>query len=209
MKPNSDIFKKLNFISEIKLKDEILENSKILNFKKGETIVRQGEYVKVLPLVLSGSIRVFQTKEDREILLYYVEISQTCIMALSASFYNNKSSSQGIAISDTKILAIPTPFIVRWQREFSSWNNFVIRTFRNRYDELLETFDSVVFEHIDERVLKYLKNRISKQDNSIIKISHQKLAYELGTTRVVISRILKQYELEGKLLIRRAEIELL
>ena len=76
MKPNSDIFKKLNFISEIKLKDEILENSKILNFKKGETIVRQGEYVKVLPLVLSGSIRVFQTKEDREILLYYVEISQ-------------------------------------------------------------------------------------------------------------------------------------
>jgi CRP/FNR family transcriptional regulator len=209
MKPNTDIFKKLNFISEIKLRDEILENCKVLNFKKGEIIVRQGEYVKVLPIVLSGSIRVYQTKDDREILLYYVETSQTCMMSLSASFYNNESPSQAVAIMDTKILAIPTPFIIKWQREYNSWNNFVIRTFRNRYDELLETFDSVAFEHIDKRILKYLKDRKIKQKSSIIKISHQKLALELGTTRVVVSRILKQYEIDEKLIIRRAEIELL
>ncbi|MFK5879839.1 MAG: Crp/Fnr family transcriptional regulator [Flavobacteriaceae bacterium] len=209
MEPNSEIFRKLNFISEIKLRDEILENCKILIFKKGEIIVRQGEYVKVLPIVLSGSIRVFQTKEDREILLYYVETSQTCMMSLSASFYNNESPSQAIATTDTKILAIPTPFIVKWQREFNSWNNFVIRTFRSRYDELLATFESVAFNHIDERVLRYLNHKKANQNSSNIKISHQQLAYELGTTRVVISRILKQFEIDGVLILHRAEIEIL
>lgn len=209
MKFETDIFKVLNFITEKELRNEIYENCKILTFTKGEIIVREGEYVKVLPIVLSGHIRVFQTKEDREILLYYVDPSQTCMMSLSACFYNNQSPSQAIATTETKILAIPTRFITKWQRAYNSWNNFVIKTFRNRYDELLETFESVAFDHIDKRVLEYLNQRKYKQGNSKIKISHQQLAYELGTTRVVISRILKQLELNGILILHRAEIELL
>jgi len=207
--PETDIFKVINFITEKELRDEIYENCKILTFSKGETIVREGEYVKVLPIVLSGHIRVFQTKEDREILLYYVDPSQTCMMSLSACFYNNQSPSQAVATSETEILAIPTRFITKWQKKYNSWNNFVIRTFRNRYDELLETFESVAFNHIDKRVLDYLKQRKNNQNSSNVKISHQQLAYELGTTRVVISRILKQYEINGILKLHRAEIELL
>ena len=209
MNPETDIFKVINFITEKELRDEIYENCKILTFSKGETIVREGEYVKVLPIVLSGHIRVFQTKEDREILLYYVDPSQTCMMSLSACFYNNQSPSQAVATSETEILAIPTRFITKWQKKYNSWNNFVIRTFRNRYDELLETFESVAFNHIDKRVLDYLKQRKNNQNSSNVKISHQQLAYELGTTRVVISRILKQYEINGILKLHRAEIELL
>ena len=204
-----DIFKTLNFITEKQLKEEMLEHCEVLSFKKGETIVREGEYVKVLPIVLSGNIRVFQAKEDREILLYYVDPSQTCIMSLSASFFNNESPSQAVAVENTEILAIPTRFIRKWQKEYSSWNNFVIRTFRNRYDELLNTFESVAFDHIDRRVLEYLELRRSKQDDARVQISHQELAYELGTTRVVISRILKQFELNGKLILHRGEIELM
>ncbi len=204
-----DFFKVLNYIHEIELREEIVEKCDVLTFKKGETIVREGEYVKILPIVLSGHIRVFQTKEDREILLYYVEPGQTCMMSLSACFFNNQSPSQAIAVTETEILAIPTRFIIKWQKEYNSWNNFVIKTFRNRYDELLETFESVAFDHIDKRVLEYLKQRRSKQNTSKIKISHQQLAYELGTTRVVVSRILKQFEINGIVALHRAEIELL
>lgn len=200
-----NIFKVIDFISEIELRNEIEKNGKLLQFKKGETIVREGEFVKLLPIVLSGQIRVFQTKEEREILLYYVEPGETCMMSLSACFFNNKSPSQAVAAENTEILVIPTRFITQWQKEYNSWNNFVIRTFRNRYDELLSTFESVAFDHIDSRVLEYLRGKNEQK----IKISHQQLAHELGTTRVVISRILKKMELDGILKLHRAEIELL
>ena len=208
MKPDSEIFNIINFITEKELQEEIYKNCSILTFAKGETIVREGEYVKVLPIVLSGHIRVFQTKEDREILLYYVDPSQTCMMSLSACFYNNQSPSQAVAVSETEILAIPTRFITEWQKKYTSWNSFVIKTFRNRYDELLETFESVAFSHIDERVLQYLKQRKANQNSAIIKISHQQLAYELGTTRVVISRILKQFEIDGILVLHLSLIHI-
>jgi len=153
-------------------------------------------------------IRVFQTREDREILLYYVEQSQTCIMSLSACFYDNKSPAQAVAITRTVVLAIPTKYITQWQRKFASWNDFVIRAFRHRYDELLNNFKSVAFDHTSTRVLEYLKNRASKKTNKV-EISHQQLANELGTTRVVISRILKQFQLANKISLARGSIQLL
>ncbi|PKV51855.1 CRP/FNR family transcriptional regulator [Aquimarina sp. MAR_2010_214] len=204
-----DILKKIDFITEKELQEEILKNCEVLSFKKGDVIVREGQYVKILPIVISGHIRVFQTKEDREILLYYVEPSQTCMMSLSACFFNNQSPSQAIAMAQTEIIAIPSRFIIQWQKQYNSWNNFVIKTFRKRYDELLDTFESVAFDHIDKRVIEYLERRKLHQESSMVKISHQQLANELGTTRVVISRILKQFELNGKLILHRAEIELL
>lgn len=209
MKPTSDIFRILNFFPEPKLREEIIENCQLLAFDKGDIIVKEGQYVKVVPIVISGTIRVFQTNEDREILLYYVEQSQTCIMSLSACFYDNKILARAIAVTKTEVLAIPTKYIIQWQRRFSSWNDFVIRAFRNRYDELLNTIKSVAFDHNNTRVLEYLKNRASKQHTNKVEISHQQLANELGTTRVVISRILKQYQLENIVSLRRGSIKLI
>lgn len=208
MIPKEQLFRTLNFLHEKELKEEIIQESKISTFRKGDVIVREGEYVKVLPIVISGAIRVFQTSEEREILLYYVDPGQTCMMSLSACFFNNESPSQAIAVTDTTILAIPTPFITKWQKKYSSWNHFVIKTFRKRYDELLDTFESVAFDHIDKRILEYLVFRNNKTPNNIISISHQELANELGTTRVVVSRILKQYEMNGKVKLHRRGIEL-
>jgi CRP/FNR family transcriptional regulator, anaerobic regulatory protein len=172
-------------------------------------IVREGQYVKVLPIVISGSLRVFQTKEEREILLYYVEPAQTCMMSLSACFFNNESPSQAVSAEDTEILIVPTSFIKPWQQRYPSWNEFVIRTFRNRYDELLNAFASVAFDHIDKRVMDYLGSASAKQKNKIIPLSHQELANELGTTRVVISRILKQFEMDRRVKLNRGSIELI
>lgn len=201
--------KQIGLFTETELQELILKNCEVKVFEKGDVIVRQGEYVKVVPIVISGNIRVFQTKEDREILLYHVEPQQTCMMSLSACFFNGESPSQAIAMEKTEVLVVPTRFIAQWQKKYSSWNNFVIKTFRNRYDELLNTFESVAFDHIDKRVLEYLDTNSSKHMTNKIVISHQELANELGTTRVVISRILKQFELEGKVKLHRGMIEIL
>lgn len=206
---SQQIFKVLNFISEPKLQEEILQKSQIIQSNTGDVILREGEYVKVLPIVIEGAIRVFQTKEDREILLYYVEPSQTCMMSLSASFFNHSSAIQAIAVKPTKILIIPVQYIAEWQTKYSSWNNFVIKTFRKRYDELLYAYESVAFDHIDTRVLDYLNCRQGKETSKMINISHLQLANELGTTRVVVSRILKQFESQGKLKLHRGVIEIL
>ena len=203
-----EIFKILKFLPEKELQEEILSKGKVTNFDKHDVIVREGEYVKILPIVIQGSIRVFQTKEEREILLYYVEPGQTCMMSLSACFFNRASAIKAIATQPCTILAIPVKYVAPWQKQFTSWNNFVIKTFRKRYDELLSAFESVAFDHVDTRIWEYLQTQRDKTGNRQIPISHQMLADELGTTRVVVSRILKQYELEGKLTLHRGLIEL-
>jgi len=208
MTPSSDLFKKLSLFSEPGLREEIIEHCQLNTFEKGEILVREGEFVKVVPIVVAGTLRVFQTKEDREILLYYVEPGETCMMSLSASFFNNKSPSQALAFERTEVLSVATRFITQWQKEYSSWNNFVIRTFRNRYDELLNTFESVAFGRIDTRVVDYLQYRVSREKKREIDISHQDLANELGTTRVVISRILKQLEKEKIVELHRGSIKI-
>jgi CRP/FNR family transcriptional regulator len=209
MTPAPDIFKQLDQFSEPELREKILENCEVLTFSKGDVIVREGEFVKLVPIVVSGMLRVFQTKEEREILLYYVEPKQTCMMSLSACFFNSKSPSQAEAAEATEVLAVATRLITQWQREYDSWNDFVIRTFRNRYDDLLNTFESIAFYHMDERVLKYLRSRVSRSNEGAVEISHQELANELGTTRVVISRILKQFEMDKIVKLHRGQIQLL
>ena len=201
-----DVFKKIDLFPEKKLQEEIIEQGRLKIFQKGETIVREGQFVKILPIVVSGSLRVYQTRAEREILLYYVEPAQTCMMSLSACFFNNESPSNAVAADQTEVLAIPANYITKWQKEYASWNNFVIRTFRNRYDELLNTFESVAFDNIDIRVMEYLRSKVEKQQAGNIKISHQELANELGTTRVVVSRILKQFEMDKLVELNRGSI---
>lgn len=211
MTPTRDIFKYVSFFSEPKLQAEILEQCQLIDFEKGDVIVSEGQFVKILPIVISGGLRVYQTREDREVLLYYVETSQTCMMSLSACFFDNKSPSQAVATEKTRVLAVPSLRVVKWQKEYSSWNDYVIRTFRNRYDELLTTLESIAFDHIDKRLLKYLRDRKAKQKlpTKGIKISHQQLGDELGTTRVVVSRILKQFETDKIVELHRGFIKIL
>jgi len=204
--PELSVIKKLDLFHEKDLVEEISANCQVKVFDKKDVIVREGQFVANIPIVISGSLRVFQAREDREILLYYVNAKQTCMMSLSACFYNSRSPSQAVAVEKSEILLVPAKFVTQWQRQFASWNDYVIRTFRSRYDELLTIFESVAFDKIDFRILHYLRKN---QKNNVIKISHLQLANELGTTRVVVSRILKQFEIDQKLEIRRGHIVLL
>lgn len=199
---------RLNSIFEVALVEEINKSADFRVFNKNEQIITEGQYLKYLPIVLNGSIRVFQTYEDREILLYYVTPLKTCIMSLSACLFNNKSLSNAVCEADTGVLLIPSNYILDWQKKYDSWNRFIISAYRDRYDELLYSFNDAVFKNIDERAMAYLENYTEENNTNKVPLSHQALAHELGTTRVVISRILKNFELKGKVILHRGDIEL-
>lgn len=204
-----DLSKKLSFFSEPELQEELSKNANIVTLNKGDVIVRDGQYIKFLPIVIKGAIRVYQQKEEREILLYYVRAQETCTMSLAAAYFDNKSTSHGVAIEPTEALIFPAGLIMEWQLKYPSWNKYVMRMFRSRYDELIGSFQRVVFEHIDVRVMEYLKYKSEIDKSGVIYLSHQNLANELGTTRVVISRILKQFERDNKIQLFRGAIKLL
>ncbi len=209
MDKNNPILKKLNFLSDAELQEEVFENAQFLSVNKGDVIVKEGQYVKFLPIVLEGTIRVYQQKEEREILLYHVRAEETCTMSLAAAYFNNKSSSHGVAIEPTEMLVFPSEMITKWQLKYPSWNKYVMRMFRSRYDELINSFEQIAFEHINVRVLEYLRKKCETEAKNTIHISHQNLAHDLGTTRVVVSRILKQFEREKKIKLFRGAIQLL
>ena len=206
MEQLKDLFRKLTLFPEPDLQEEMRTNGKLISANKGDMLIREGQRLNFLPIVIEGSIRVFQQSEDREILLYYVKPQETCMMSLSSAYFNDISAANGMAMEPTEILVLPAALISEWQLRFPSWNKFIIHSFRNRYDELLRAFGSVAFNPIPTRVDEYLREKAKTNGSKKINASHQALANELGTTRVVISRILKQFEQEGKLAQHRGYI---
>jgi CRP/FNR family transcriptional regulator len=144
--------------------------------------------------------------DDREILLYYVRPQETCMMSLSAAYMDYNSAAYGMAAESSEILILPAYLIAEWQLKYPSWNRYIIKTYKSRYDELLNSFGNVAFKPISIRLKEYLVAQA--QGSKKVDLSHQTLANELGTTRVVISRILKQFEKEKVLKLHRGSIEL-
>jgi CRP/FNR family transcriptional regulator len=202
------IFKNLNAFLEKDLQDEILKVGKIIKADKGAVLIKEGQYLDFLPIVISGKIRVYQQREGREILLYHVTSGQTCMMSLSSAYFDYNSAATGATIEPTEILILPASVISGWQLKYPSWNRFIINTFKSRYDELLSSFGNVAFKPIHIRAVQYLEDQAKAGNSKKIVISHQTLANELGTTRVVVSRILKQFEKEKKLKLHRGYIQL-
>jgi CRP/FNR family transcriptional regulator len=207
MEVSTDLFTKLKSFQEPELQNEIKKHGKILKANKGDILIREGQYLDFLPIVVQGQIRVYQEKEDREILLYYVGPEQTCMMSLSSAYFDYNSAANGIAVKPSEILVLPAYVIADWQLKYPSWNKFIISTFKSRYDELLNAFSNVAFKPIHIRVKEYLSGYVKNQNSNKIPLSHQTLANELGTTRVVISRILKQMEVEKKVKLYRGFIQ--
>lgn len=204
-KASDNLFQHLRFFTEPGFREELLM-CQVSTFNKGDVIVREGQYVKFLPIVLNGCIRVFQKKEDREILLYYVRAEETCTMSLAAAYFNNKSSSHGITVEPTEVLIFPAELVNKWQLQYPSWNKYVMEMFRTRYDQLINSFEALAFDHIPDRVMDFLQRKSQADQTRQLSLSHQQLASELGTTRVVISRILKQFEKEKKIKLTRGKI---
>ncbi|WP_010135222.1 Crp/Fnr family transcriptional regulator [Ochrovirga pacifica] len=193
---------------------ELLEEiSKIAIYKevtKGTTLMSIGQYVKSMPILLNGAIKILrEDSEGDELLLYFLEKGDTCAMTLTCCTGNKKSEIKAITELDTRLLMIPVEKMETWLATYKSWRDFVLNSYHHRFMELLDTVDTIAFKKMDERLLKYLKDKKAVTGNKVIKSTHQEIAYELHTSRVVISRLLKKMEQEGRISLRRNAVYVL
>jgi CRP/FNR family transcriptional regulator len=199
-----------NFIFEESLINEILEISKIQNFKEGDIIIDFNENIKSMPLMLTGAIKILREDFDEgELLLYFIEKGDTCAMSMQCCIGNAKSEIRAIAETDGQLILIPVAKMNEWLGKYASWRNFVFNSYNMRLKEMLTTIDHLAFMNMDERLLNYLLEKSKINTSNQIKKTHQEIAYDLNTSRVVISRILKALENKGKIKLNRAYIELL
>jgi CRP/FNR family transcriptional regulator len=179
-------------------------------FAAGDIIIDAGDYVRSLPVILHGAVRVMRTdEEDRELLLYYLEAGETCAATLSCCLSHQRSSIRAVAELDTDLLLLPLEHIDSWITKYPEWRTFVFRSYRERFDELLMAVDAVAFQNLEERILGMLAEKSAVRQNRQVEITHQQLADELHTSRVVVSRMLKGLEHRGLLKLHRNMVELI
>ncbi|MGB5273601.1 MAG: Crp/Fnr family transcriptional regulator [Flavobacteriaceae bacterium] len=177
---------------------------------EGATLMEIGEYIKSMPLLLSGVIKILREDDQGdELLLYFLENGDTCAMTLTCCLGHTKSEIRAIAETDVTLIMVPVQKMEEWLTNYKTWRNFVLQSYHNRLNEMLETVDSIAFLKMDERLLKYLGKKAKVNKDHIIHSTHQEIAYELHTSRVVISRLLKKLENMGKIALNRNHITIL
>jgi len=198
------------FIFEDQLIEEIGNVGTYKSFKKDDVIIEIGDYLKSMPLLISGAIKVLrEDKDGDELVLYFLERGDTCAMTLTCCIGNTQSEIRAIAESDTELLMIPVQKMEEWTAKYTSWRHFVFESYQNRLSEMLDTLDTIAFMKMDERVMRYLRDKAKINQNETLKITHQQVAYDMHTSRVVISRILKKLEIEEKIKLHRNSIEVI
>jgi len=189
------------------LLNEINQVGTFKEVPEGCRIMEIGDYVKAMPLLVSGVIKILRKDTDGdELLLYFLEKGDTCAMTLTCCVAQTKSKIRAIAETDSKLIMIPIQKMEEWSEKYKSWRHFVFESYNNRLNEMLETIDSIAFLKMDERLLKYLVEKVRISKNNTIHKTHQEIAYELHTSRVVISRLLKKLETLGKIELNRNAI---
>jgi len=195
---------------EPQLRQLIAKEGTLVNVNQGDCIIDLGQYIKSVPLLISGSVKVVREDDDmNEILLYYIEAGETCAMSLTCCMADAQSEIRAVAVEDSTLIRIPVQFTDTWMEQFPSWKNFVMRSYRFRFEELLATIDSIAFMKMDERLEHYLMNRAEKLGSTTITGTHNEIAQDLNSSREVVSRLLKQLEKLGKVRLSRNKIELL
>jgi len=194
---------------EAELLQEIQEVGVYREVSAGQKLMEIGDYVRSIPLLLSGAIKILREDPDGdELLLYYLEPGDTCSMTLSCCMGDARSEVRAIAEKDACLIMIPVAKMEEWTTRFKSWRNFVFESYHNRLNELFNTLDSIAFLNMDERLVQYLREKARVNKNKSIYQTHQEIAYDLHTSRVVISRLLKRLEQLGKITLHRNHIEL-
>lgn len=189
------------------LLNEINQVGTFKEIPAGFKMMEIGDYVKAMPLLVSGAIKILREDTDGdELLLYFLEKGDTCALTLTCCVAQTKSKIRAIAETDSKLIMIPIQQMEEWSEKYKSWRHFVFESYNNRLNEMLETIDSIAFLKMDERLLKYLAEKVRISKNNTIHKTHQEIAYELHTSRVVISRLLKKLETLGKIELNRNAI---
>ena len=194
------------FLFEKELQEEI-DRAEILEIEPGTIILKEHEFIKVVPLVLEGSIRLRKMDPTgREIIFYHIEPGESCILSITSCLNEKESKAEAIIETRTRLIPVQAERVRQWMDKYPTWRKFVVRLYYNRMSELLTLLDQVIFKSVDSRLVQYLKE---KSVNNEIKITHQQLAGALGTAREVVSRLLKQMEKDRLVTLERGKIRIL
>lgn len=194
-------------VFEDELIQELLSVGKIEKFEEGAIVIDMNEPISRIPLMLEGSIKIMrEDDEGKEMFLYYIEAGSTCAASMTCCLNSHKSNILALVEEDAVFVGVPVAFMDKWMAKFTSWRSFILSNYARRYDELLEVVDLLAFKKMDDRILNYLKESADLHNSNIIIASHQKIAYDLNSSREVISRILKQMEHKNLVTLKRGQI---
>ena len=197
----------LGYILEEELVTEIINNSQLKEIEQDTAIVNVGDELNYIPIVLEGSIKISRENEEgEELLLYYIEGGDTCAMTLQCCVRNTKSEIRATTMEKSLILMIPIKMMEVWLHKYKSWREYILQSYHTRMTELMETIDAITFMRLDERLLKYLTDQAKLLGSLEINHTHQQIAEDLHSSRVVISRLLKQLEIKKIITIQRNKI---
>lgn len=202
---------KINYahLFEEELQKEILQVATYKKVPEGVELIDIGNNIIFMPLVISGAIKILREDEKGdELVLYFIEQGDTCAMTITCCLGESKSKIRAVAETDVELLMIPIKKIGEWMNTYKSWQNFVLQSYNERMQELLEAVDTIAFLNMEERLLKYLKDKAIVNKNEIIMVTHKEIANDLHTSRVVISRLLKVLENKGEIQLNRNQIQL-
>jgi CRP/FNR family transcriptional regulator len=208
MTKNEKILQTLSHLTP-NLVSEIMISAVIKDIPKNSEILRTGQYVKVIPIVIEGLIKVFTSHEDKELLLYYIRPNESCIMSFAASLKNEPSKVFATVEEDTTALLLPVDKVTTWTKQFPDINSLFFQQYNLRYSEMLDTIHHLLFDKLDKRLYDYLKKKVRLTNQNPVRMSHRQIANELGTAREVISRTIKKLETEQLLKQYSNNIELL
>ncbi|WP_413533126.1 Crp/Fnr family transcriptional regulator [Empedobacter brevis] len=192
---------------EKELLNEIDELGALIKFKTNDVLIDLNQFIKGIPILLSGAIKIMREDFDEgELLLYFLEKGDTCAMTMACCLGDKQSKIRAIAETDGELVMIPIIKMDEWLAKYSSWRHFIFDSYNNRMEEMLCAIDNLAFNNQNERLKKYLLDVASINKGKVVLKTHQEIAYELNTSRVVISRLLKALEKENFLQLNRNEI---
>ena len=179
--------------------EELAQFGSIQEIPSNAEILREGQFIKQIPIVLEGSIKVFTRHEEKELLLYYMEAGESCIMSFQAGLKNLPSKVFAITEENSVLLLLPIDKMKNWLKSFPVLNDFFYNLYDQRYASLLDTIHHLLYNRLDQRLYNYLLEKSKQKNSRLLKIRHKQIAAELGTVREVVSRVIKKLENEGKL----------
>ena len=198
------------YLFEDELLDEIQKSGSLRVVKQGDLMMDIGQSITAMPLLFNGAIKIMTEDEvGDELLLYFIEVGDTCAMTFSCCMGAGTSEIRAIAEMDSEMLMIPIEKMDSWMARYRSWRSFILDSYHERLSELLETIDTLAFMKLDDRLMKYLRDKAMVTHDDLIHTTHQDIAQDLHTSRVVVSRLLKGMEKDGKITMHRNQIKVL
>lgn len=189
---------------------EMISTAHLVTFSEGDVLINIGEYIKAMPLIINGAIKVMREDFDAgELLLYFIERGDTCAMTLNCCSGDKKSEVRAIAETNGQVAMFPIQKMDEWMHRYPSWRAFVLESYQHRFNELLTAIDNIAFMNMNDRLYNYLIERTKIEKSKTINKTHQEIAYDLNSSRVVISRLLKSLETDKKIKLHRNNIEIL